>query len=60
MVLIQLVGAAVTFSVEQLIKSQYGVLGLLFLTLFGIGVKARNTACLFAGAVILLLLMAQA
>lgn len=58
--MIQLVGAAVMFSMEQLLKSQYGVLGLLFLTLFGIGVKARNTACLYAGAVVLLLLMAQA
>ena len=60
MVVIQLVGAAILVGTEQVLKSRYGALAVVFLVLFGIGVKARNTKCLLAGAAVLFLLMAQA
>jgi hypothetical protein len=45
---------------EQLFRTRYGALGVTFLVLFGIGIRTRNTTFLSAGAVVFLLLMAQA
>ncbi|MFI5885292.1 hypothetical protein [Streptomyces sp. NPDC051554] len=60
MVVIELLGAVMALGIEQLLQSRYGALGLLCLFLIGVGLKARNTACLSVGAVIFVLLMTQA
>ena len=60
MISLELLRAVVSLGVEQLMQSRYGALGLLCLFLLTVGYKARNTACLTAGAVIFALLMTQA
>ncbi|MCG8966818.1 MULTISPECIES: hypothetical protein [Streptomyces] len=60
MVFSQLLSAVLTMGLEQLIQSRYGTFGLLCLCVFGIGVRARNATCASTGAVLFLLLMAQA
>lgn len=60
MVVIELLGAVMALGIEQLLQSRYGALGLLCLFLIGVGLRARNTACLSVGAVIFVLLMTQA
>ncbi|MFG2371264.1 hypothetical protein ACGFY9_07285 [Streptomyces sp. NPDC048504] len=60
MVVIELLGAVMTLGIEQLLQSRYGALGLLCLFLIGVGLRARNNACLSVGAVIFVLLMTQA
>ncbi|MFJ9907039.1 hypothetical protein ACIRVK_29790 [Streptomyces sp. NPDC101152] len=60
MVFFQLVGAVVALGAQHLFQSRYGTLGFLCLFLLGAGFRARNTACLSAGAVIFVLLMTQA
>jgi len=60
MIFLELLGTVMTLGVEQLMQSRYGALGFLCLFLLGVGLKARNTACLSVGAVIFVLLMTQA
>ncbi|MFE2888892.1 hypothetical protein ACUXZZ_19745 [Streptomyces graminifolii] len=59
MIFFELLAAIMTLGVNQLMQSRYGALGLLCLFLLGVGIKARNTACLSAGVVVFALLMAQ-
>jgi hypothetical protein len=59
-VVIQLLFAAFTVGLGQLLQSRYGPLGILCLFLLGVGFRARNMTCLSAGAVIFVLLMTQA
>jgi hypothetical protein len=60
MILIQLLSTVLLMGLNQLFASRYGALGVLCLFLLGVGLRARNTACLSAGAVIFVLLMTQA
>ncbi|MEU5097744.1 hypothetical protein [Streptomyces sp. NPDC020996] len=60
MVFLQLVGTVMALGTEQLLTSRFGPLGLLCLFLLGTGFRARDTACLSAGAVVFVLLMTQA
>ncbi|MFF5304879.1 hypothetical protein ACFY5F_36560 [Streptomyces sp. NPDC013161] len=41
------------------VQLRYGALGLLCLFLLGVGIKARNTACLSAEVLVFALLVAQ-
>jgi hypothetical protein len=56
----QLLAAVFAVGVDQLLQSRYGALGILCMFLLGVGLRARNTACLSAGAVVFVLLMTQA
>ncbi|KQW16935.1 hypothetical protein [Streptomyces sp. Root369] len=60
MVVFQLLSAVLVLSLDQLFRSRYGALGALCLLLLGVGLRARSTACLSAGAIVFLVLMAQA
>lgn len=60
MVVIQLLVTALLLGMDHVVQSRYGALGVLFLFLLGIGLRARNTACLSASAVVFFLLMTQA
>lgn len=60
MVVIQLLSTVLLLGMDQLVQSRFGALGVLCLLLLGVGIRARNTTCLSAGAVIFFLLMAQA
>lgn len=60
MIVVQLLSAVFTVGLGQLLQSRYGALGVLCMFLLGVGLRARNTTCLSAGAVIFVLLMAQA
>ena len=60
MIFSELLRAVVSLGMDQLMQSRYGALGLLCLLLLGVGIRARNTTCLTAGAVIFVLLMIQA
>lgn len=57
---IQLVGTVMSLGMEQLLQTRFGALGVLGLFLIAVGVRARNSTCASVGAVILVLLMAQA
>ncbi|WP_217205537.1 hypothetical protein [Streptomyces sp. AC550_RSS872] len=50
---------AFVFTVQQIILWRYGVLGLLALLLFAIGVKARNQTCSTIGALLLVLMLSR-
>jgi hypothetical protein len=56
----QLVKTVVVLGAEHLFQSRYGTLGFVCLFLLCAGYRARNTACLSAGAVLFVLLMTQA
>lgn len=56
----ELMGAVLALGIEQLLQSRYGGPGLLGLFFLVVGIKARNVTCASAGAVIFVLLMAQA
>lgn len=60
MIVVQLLSAVFTVGLGQLLQSRYGALGVLCMFLLGVGLRARNATCLSAGAVIFVLLMAQA
>ncbi|MYR43657.1 hypothetical protein [Streptomyces sp. SID5910] len=60
MIFSQLLSAVFLMGLEQLVQSRYGAFGLLCLCVFGVGVRARSTTCASTGAVLFLLLMAQA
>ncbi|MEV6538354.1 hypothetical protein [Streptomyces sp. NPDC051665] len=60
MIVVQLLAAIFTLGLDQLLQSRYGALGVLCMFLLGVGLRARNTTCLSAGAVIFVLLMTQA
>jgi hypothetical protein len=60
MAFVQLLLTVTVLGMEQLFRTRYGALGVTFLVLFGIGIRTRNTTFLSAGAVVFLLLMAQA
>ncbi|MET9160261.1 hypothetical protein ABZX56_21245 [Streptomyces parvulus] len=60
MVLTQILSAVLMMGLDQLIRSRYGALGMLCLCLLAIGIRARNSTCVSVGAVLFLLLMAQA
>ncbi|MBT2401077.1 hypothetical protein [Streptomyces sp. ISL-100] len=57
MPLIAILLAALFFTLEELIQWQFGAMGLVAVALLSIGVKAKNTACLSIGAVVLVLLL---
>ncbi|HET6857510.1 MAG TPA: hypothetical protein VFH94_10495 [Streptomyces sp.] len=57
MPLIAILLAAVFFIAEELIQGQFGIMGLAAVALLSIGVKAKNTACLSMGAIVLVLLL---
>ncbi|MEN8654789.1 hypothetical protein ABCR94_30405 [Streptomyces sp. 21So2-11] len=57
MPLIAILLAALFFVVEELIQGQFGIMGLAAVALLSIGVKAKNTACLSVGAIVLVLLL---
>lgn len=56
MPVLALVFAAFVIGFERLVESQFGVLGVLGLTLLGVGWHARNVTCSCVGAVVLILL----
>lgn len=60
MVVFELLSAVLAMSADHLLQTRFGALGVLCLLFVGVGVRARNTACLSTGAVILILLMIQA
>ncbi|MBT2510888.1 MULTISPECIES: hypothetical protein [Streptomyces] len=60
MPLIAILLAAVFFTLEELIQWQFGAMGLVAVALLSIGVKAKNTACLSLGAIVLVLLLQPA
>lgn len=60
MVLLRLVSTVLTLGAEQWLTSRYGALGVLCLFCVGVGLKAHNTKCTCAGALIFVLLMIQA
>lgn len=60
MVVVQLLVTVLLLGLDQLFQSRFGALGVLCLFLLGAGLRARNTACLSAGAVVFVLLMTQA
>ncbi|MBZ3907869.1 hypothetical protein WB401_44540 [Streptomyces brasiliscabiei] len=60
MIVPQLLLAVLALCVDQLFTSRYGALGVVCLFLLGAGVRARDSACVYTGAVIFLLLMVQA
>lgn len=60
MIVDQLLGAVLRLGLDQLVQSRFGALGMLCLFLMGVGLRARNTACLSTSALIFFLLMAQA
>lgn len=60
MAFLQLLLTVAVLGTEQLFRTRYGALGLTFLVLFGIGVRTRDTTFLSAGAMVFLLLVAQA
>ncbi|MFI5806581.1 hypothetical protein [Streptomyces sp. NPDC051561] len=55
-----LVGEVFTNGLELLMQTRFGFLGALCFLLFVVGVKARNTKCTTAGALVFVLLMLQA
>ncbi|WP_434591544.1 hypothetical protein [Streptomyces sp. A5-4] len=57
MPLIAILLAALFFVIEELIQGQFGIMGLAAVALLSIGVKAKNTACLSVGAIVLVLLL---
>jgi len=60
MICIQLLSTVFLVGLNQLFTSRFGPLGVLCLFLLGVGLRARNAACLSSGAVIFVLLMTQA
>ena len=54
-----LIVAVAAISFEQLIQFRFGVLGVLGLLLFTIGVKAKNVTCSCIGAVVLAMLFTR-
>ncbi|WP_234024456.1 hypothetical protein [Streptomyces sp. HGB0020] len=60
MIALQLLCTVFLMGLDQLFQSRFGALGILCLFLLGVGVRARNTACLSVGAVVFVLLMTQA
>jgi hypothetical protein len=60
MVFFQLLSVVIGLGIEQLIQWRYGAMGIVCLLLITLGVRARNSTCLTAGAVLFVLLMAQA
>lgn len=60
MIVFQLLSTVFLLGLDQLFQSRFGALGVLCLFLFAVGLRARNTTCLCVGAVIFVLLMAQA
>ncbi|TLS43059.1 hypothetical protein FE633_27310 [Streptomyces montanus] len=60
MALYQLLSFVLGLGLEQLVQWRYGAMGLACLLLIGIGVRARNSACLTTAAVLFVLLMTQA
>ncbi|MEU3896430.1 hypothetical protein [Streptomyces sp. NPDC045251] len=60
MVLTQILSAVLMAGLDQVIYTRYGALGAMCLFLLAIGIRARNTSCACAGALIFVLLMSQA
>ncbi|MGW2932539.1 hypothetical protein ACWDA7_11915 [Streptomyces sp. NPDC001156] len=60
MVVLELLYRVLLIELHQVFVSRYGVWGALCLFFIGVGARARNTACLSAGAVLFVLLMSQA
>ncbi|MEV6649010.1 hypothetical protein [Streptomyces sp. NPDC051219] len=57
MPLIALLLAGLAIALEEVIQWQFGAMGLVAVALLTVGVKAKNTACLSIGAVVLVLLV---
>lgn len=60
MIFLQLLSAVLALGVDQMFTSRYGALGMVCLFLLGAGIRTRDTACVYTGAVLFLLLMVQA
>ncbi|WP_455360631.1 hypothetical protein [Streptomyces sp. SYSU K21746] len=57
MPLIALLLAGLAIALEEAVQWKFGAMGLVALALLTVGIKARNTACLGIGAVVLVLLL---
>ena len=42
---------------EQLVQWRYGAMGIVGLSLLGVGIRARNTTCTCLGALVLVMLL---
>lgn len=60
MAIFQLVSAAAVLGLEQFVQWRYGAMGLLCFLLLVAGIRLRNGTTLALGAVVFMMLMAQA
>ncbi|MGP3953157.1 hypothetical protein [Streptomyces sp. 7N604] len=51
--------AVVVIGFEQIVQWRFGAMGIIGLTMLGVGVKAKNVTCSCIGAVVLAMLLVQ-